>query len=295
MDTGDYIEVYEYKYRRIPLIAPWTATQILNEKPGELIKLEGRGSIYIEKGNDAYQLIYDENKIIIHKNFLYKISRSRKFYIINGESLRPLEIRTSSYYKLLPLDSNRYPTLEINGIHMHRILGIDPWTDTLLKVKAARVGRGHRVLDTCTGLGYTAIASIKRGATEVITIEIDENVLLIASYNPWSSMLENDKIIILHGDATKIIKKLKDNYFDRIIHDPPRFSSKTGDLYGRDFYKELYRVLKPGGLLFHYTGEPGRLRRRSLPERTVSMLEKVGFVWARYIDKAKGVVAVKPR
>lgn len=41
------------------------------------------------------------------------------------------------------------------------------------------------------------------------------------------------------------------------MHNPPRFSI-AGELYGLDFYRALYRVLRRDGKLFHYTGEPWR-------------------------------------
>lgn len=52
------------------------------------------------------------------------------------------------------------PTLLVAGFPMHRIKGIDPHEDTLIKFQtiAPLVGR---VLDTATGLGYTAIEVVK--------------------------------------------------------------------------------------------------------------------------------------
>lgn len=72
---------------------------------------------------------------------------------------------------------------------MQRVKGIAPWEDTLEKVRAARVHDGMSLLDVCTGLGYTAIASLDLDASSVITVEKDENVLKIASANPWSRRL----------------------------------------------------------------------------------------------------------
>lgn len=57
--------------------------------------------------------------------------------------------------------------------------------------------------------------------------------------------------------APQIVKGFEDGEFAAIIHDPPaRALCKTTDMYGAAFYKDLARVLKPGGTLFHYIGNP---------------------------------------
>lgn len=176
---------------------------------------------------------------------------------------------------------------------MHRIVGITPWKDSLLKVKCARVKKGMRVLDICTGLGYTAIASLLRGAREVITVEIDKHVLEIASYNPWSWNLANDKIKIILGDAVEVINDFEDSYFDRIVHDPPTIAI-AGELYSKKFYRELFRVLRGGGILFHYTGKPGYSRGVDITKGVANRLRQVGFQ-VKIIRSVCGVVALKPK
>ena len=51
------------------------------------------------------------------------------------------------------------------------------------------------VLDTATGLGYTAIEAAKT-AEQVVTIELDPVALEIARLNPWSqTMFDNPEIV----------------------------------------------------------------------------------------------------
>ena len=47
---------------------------------------------------------------------------------------------------------------------MHRIVGdsMNPYVDTINKLESIPIFRGARVLDTCCGLGYTAITAAKR-------------------------------------------------------------------------------------------------------------------------------------
>jgi len=200
----------------------------------------------------------------------------------------------TGYYKLKAIAVDKAPTLEINGIHMHRVVGIDPWSDAKLKVKRVGVRRGDIVLDTCLGLGYTALNALIKRASRVYSVEIDENVLWVAERNPWSRMLSSESVVIIRGDVTEEVKRFDDNYFDKIIHDPPRYSSATGDLYSLEFYRELYRILKPGGKLYHYTGEPGRHRGFSIVKGIGERLRQAGFYSVTYDKETQGYIALKP-
>lgn len=203
-----------------------------------------------------------------------------------------VEVRGRRYYKLKAVAVDKAPTVEIDGIHMHRVVGVDPWVDAELKVKYLGVKRGDVVLDTCMGLGYTAIHSLLKGAKTVYTVEIDENLFWIAARNPWSRSLSNENIVKTKGDVTEVISRFNDNTFSKVIHDPPRFTASTGDLYGFEFYLELYRVLKPCGKLYHYTGEPRS--NTKLVKGVGGRLRKTGFVNVRFIGEIEGYIAFKP-
>jgi predicted methyltransferase len=199
--------------------------------------------------------------------------------------------KTKKFYKLVP--TSTWPTLEISGIHMHRIKDVDPKTDTELKLKA--LGRIYGiVLDICTGLGYTAIlAARKKSVKKVVTIEKDENVLKIARQNEFSKELfENPKIELIVGDAFEEIKKFEDEIFNFIIHDPPRISLAP-ELYSLKFYSQLFRVLKKGGKLFHYVGQPGKLSGKNFMKGIVKRLLLSGFKKVVKVKEAMGIVAKK--
>jgi len=218
--------------------------------------------------------------IVVSRDHLLKMLKDpRAVYLVDRYGVYKVEIRAyGHYYKLVAVAKNKAPTVEINGIHMHRVESTDPWSDSMAKVRLARVKKGHRVLDICTGMGYTAIASRMMGATYVLTIEKDENVLEIARANPWSRRLSDPQIEIMLKDATEAVKELETSSFHRIIHDPPRFSM-AGELYSREFYQELYRVLKPNGVLYHYVGSPGaRYRGLDVLGGVASRLRRVGFI-----------------
>jgi len=90
------------------------------------------------------------------------------------------------------------------GFVMHRIKDVDPWQDTQRKIAAITPISG-RVLDTATGLGYTAILA-SRAAESVTTIELDPGAQEMARLNPWSQELfNNPKITQLMGDACEVV------------------------------------------------------------------------------------------
>jgi uncharacterized protein len=185
------------------------------------------------------------------------------------------------------------PTIEISGIRMHRTRDVTPWPDTESKLAALRPVIGS-VLDCTTGLGYTAILA-GRTATRVTTIERDPNVLAIARENPWSAELfANGRIEQRLGDAFEIVPTLPSANFDRVVHDPPTLAL-AGELYSLGFYRELFRVTRVGGRLFHYTGAPGsRNRGRDPPASVAQRLREAGFASVRPRSEALGVVAVRP-
>jgi predicted methyltransferase len=196
---------------------------------------------------------------------------------------------TGKVYTLRATDG--WPALEISGILMHRIKDTDPRADAASKIAAIAPVRG-RVLETCCGLGYSAIHAAMT-ADRVTVFEIDPNVLDMARLNPYSSPLfeEGGIIEVRNENIAEAIPDLPDDAFDFIIHDPPTLAV-AGELYGDDFYRELHRVLRPRGRLFHYTGDPGsRTRGQDLPGRVAQRLQKLGFTRVRREPRALGVTA----
>lgn len=213
------------------------------------------------------------------------------FVIENGEAVR---IQTFSetfnrIYSLYPTTSA--PTMLISGIPMHRIKDSNPWQDTQAKIKA--FGRvGGRVLDTATGLGYTAIFAAKY-AQQVTTVELDPASQEIARRNPWSrDLFENPKIKQLIGDSYQVIEEFSDEIFSGIVHDPPMFSM-GGELYSLVFYQQAHRVLKPNGRMFHYIGNPESKSGRRITRGVVERLKKAGFARVSLQPRAFGVLAKK--
>jgi len=194
-------------------------------------------------------------------------------------------------YSLLATESA--PTLINAGFTMHRIKRSTPSLDTASKMRAATPVRG-RVLDTTTGLGYTAIEAAKT-AGEVTTIEIDQTVLDIARLNPWShGLFTHPRITQLVGDSYREIQAMDTASFDLVMHDPPTFSL-AGELYSGEFYRQVFRVLRANGRLFHYIGNPESRYGQSVTRGVIRRLKEVGFTRLISKPEAFAVVASKQR
>jgi predicted methyltransferase len=219
------------------------------------------------------------------------------------EGMSDLTRRTAS---LMPAHEGAVPpTATLGGFNMHRVKGVDPSEDTARKLAALGGGgrlkggrRPSRVLDVCTGLGYTAIGAAQLpSVTEVVTIELDPLMVYLQRSNPWSAALFEDGVAVedkmirrLLGDATQVLPTLPDGYFDAAIHDPPT-NAMSGELYSLEVYRGLRRVLRRGGVLFHYIGDPSSRTSGKMFKGVIERLREAGFD-AKTTADAFGVTAV---
>lgn len=227
------------------------------------------------------------------------LSAGNKVFRYTDKRLAPIEVRADGYYKLVPTSS--VPTLEINGIKMHRSKDIAPLEDARLKTELV-VRSGNHVLDTCGGLGYSALFAVKAGARTVVSTEKSPAVLKIRRQNPWVCPGAFDwftpeaahRINLVQGDINSFITTLPDNSFDAVVHDPPRFCSATGDLYGKAFYGQLARVMRNGARLFHYTGSPKKIVHQDrFIQNAMKRLDLAGFYKISFNDHLQGIYAEK--
>lgn len=184
-------------------------------------------------------------------------------------------------------------TIEIDGVRMHQTAKKTPRQDAAEKVVALDLRDGLTVLDICTGLGYSALSAARRGCW-VTTVEKDPRVLELARKNKDSEgLFDHPRVRLVHQDALAFVPTLPDASFDRILHDPPRFSM-AGELYSGAFYGQLFRVLKAGGRLFHYTGTPGSGSGKNIPRGVKQRLAAAGFERLAWRADLLGFLAQKP-
>lgn len=240
---------------------------------------------------EADRLILGNDIFIDMKNLESITAFKNKIFIFQNNELLPIEVREDGYYKLVPTDSA--PTLEINGIKMHRSKDIDPLTDAKLKTQLV-VKVNDQVLDTCGGLGYSAIFALKAGAKKVISTEKSRAVIKIRDLNPWLKKYADERLELIHTDITREIDRFGNGIFNSVIHDPPRFTSATGDLYGKKFYDALFRVMASHSKLFHYTGSPKKIKTKDrFIKNTMKRLEQSGFKALCFHDNLQGIYAQK--
>lgn len=216
----------------------------------------------------------------------------RCFAIQDDGALWPVGVfsEETGWYRSL-IRTGGTPTTLVGGFTMHRIKGTDPMDDTREKIRALKPVTG-RVLDTTTGLGYTAIQAAET-ADYVVTVELDPAAIEIARYNPWShALFERENICVMIADIAELIGALPDASFDRIIHDPPTMSL-AGELYSEAFYRELRRVLARRGRLFHYIADPDSRSGARTTAGVIRRLQAAGFERVRRAPRAFGVVAYK--
>ncbi|MGE4578525.1 MAG: RsmD family RNA methyltransferase [Desulfuromonadales bacterium] len=235
-------------------------------------------------------LVLDDSNRLGRDELQWIAGKKNRVFLLEGGELVVLESRDEGYYKLVP--TAQAPLLEISGVKMHISKGINPF-ESAAQMAAQVVRKGDRVLDTCSGLGYAALAALRLGARQVVTVERSETVMALRRQNPWSQGLSEPGILPVQADVGAYIRELESASFDSIIHDPPRFSL-AGELYGIDFYTEIHRVLKRRGGLFHYTGNPQLVRRGStFVDQAVQRLKKAGFTRVEKVPALMGVRAWK--
>lgn len=213
-------------------------------------------------------------------------------FLIEGGQAQVIQSFSETFQRVYTLyPTQAAPTMLVSGLPMHRIKDTDPWQDTQAKIRA--LGHfGGRVLDTTTGLGYTAILAAEQAAN-ITTVELDPAAQKIARQNPWSqSLFGSPKIEQIIGDSNDVIETFSAGQFNAIIHDPPMFSL-AGELYSLEFYRQAYRVLKPNGRMFHYIGNPESKSGGRMTSGVVRRLKQAGFRDVQMRPKAFGVLALK--
>jgi predicted methyltransferase len=220
--------------------------------------------------------------------------RDRTVYHWEAGDFQPVARFTTSLIKLVPTQWGP-PTFEIDGIKMLPTAHVSPMADAQRKVRLVEPA-GKRILDTCGGLGYFAACACSAEASQVLSFEVNPDVIWLRSLNPWSPdhrwvERADESLTLVCADVCERLQALASQSFDAVLHDPPRFGI-AGELYSQEFYHQLARVMRRRGRLFHYTGSPNKLSSgRDVPREVAARLKRAGL---RVELVGDGVLAQKP-
>lgn len=268
---------------------------IITRREFDILKNSKQGlpfSLKVDFGLRSVEALVQGDVAVLAKGISLDLTqkvRDKFCYLLDSQGLREVAFfaqDTNKFYKLIPTAD--WPTIAIGSVPMHKLSS--PKKDTQNKIELIRPY--GCILDTCMGPGYTAILAA-RSAEKLITFEKDENVFILAKLNPVSEKLfKAENIEIKRADVYEGIRDFRECYFDCIIHDPPTLKL-AGELFSKDFYSQMLRVLKKGGRLFHYTPLYKVKSGFDFPSKIKKNLQQVGFKAVKYSEKAGGLICQK--
>ncbi|MHA1983055.1 MAG: hypothetical protein ACW967_01795 [Candidatus Hodarchaeales archaeon] len=230
-------------------------------------------SLDLNISSESIKLLPENNQFILPNGdiitFPSKFNHKDKVcYAIENFEIFPLKLFdeiTNFFYKLVPT-SNR-PILLVSATPFHK----KPFLDCISQLQLT-----GKILDGGTGLGYSAIIA-SRTAKKIETVEWDKNVLLIASYNPYSAdLFNNENIDLIEDDITEYSEQQDDCTYENIIQDGGMPKS-SGKFFSLDHAKQLYRILKPRGKLIIYLPKHGKSKGRDFGGEQIQRLKKAKF------------------
>ncbi len=262
----------------------------------------GKMKISLDLGLTTNEVTIGDGKVLLPDGqeldmaLLNRIARKReneKCYLIENSSLMYIYLFENNHtYRLYEPHIDWPPTLWISGSMMHTVSVSKPVDEAGLKVNS--LGGVHgKALDTCFGLGYSAIKLLEHGAAEVATYEVSASVIEIAKANPWSrKVFGNKRIKVNNQDVYESVKLMHENSFDVIMHDPPNVKLE-GKLYSLEFYKGLYRILKRGGRIYHFVGG-GRIPLEHKVDYASGVAKRLSEAGFKEVKKSyRGFTAIK--
>ena len=158
-----------------------------------------------------------------------------------------------------------------------------PSDDTFLLIESLVINGGERVLDLGCGTGVVGIYAAKRGAKEVIQLDINPYAVLLAKCNSMINNVDSKTLGVVGNMFDPIIEKRQ---FDIIAFNPPYLPVKDEGLIGKswsggesgrdvidEFLKVFDKFLSCSGKVFLINSSFSNYNL------TLKILGKKGFTW----------------
>ncbi len=136
---------------------------------------------------------------------------------------------------------------------------------------------GGKVLEIGTGIGRTCYAAVGWARPSLfVSLDNSPEILAIALYrNPvpmYCKALMNENVRLCLCDAIKAVEAMENIRFDHIIHDGGPSPSKNPRLFGEEFLRKLYELLRDDGTLSIFAG-----KHRKWQDKLFHMLKGLGL------------------
>lgn len=135
-------------------------------------------------------------------------------------------------------------------------------------IKNIKINKEDSVLDMGTGSGILSIFSMKKGASKVVSVDINDNALKCAKFN-FKTNRVMDKIELRKSNLFSKVGKQK---FDVIIFNSPQRTIKPKNIFERSFFDykmgtinrfiiNAKKFLKSGGRIYISYGKAGEMEK----------------------------------
>ena len=264
----------EYKYAALDLftcgesIDPWISYELLKDafkaKSGSSLEML-RGSLSLLEKSD-FDLKKQRDKID-KKITKPKVSRDIWFTERDDNiatSFRhtgdPLFRKKSSFQKVEIYDTYQYgKMLTCDGVAMCTEADEYAYHEMIVHVPMLTHPNPKKVLVVGGGDGGTVREVVKHESLEkVVLVEIDEVVIEASKKHlpTLSSAFDHPKLDLKISDGIQYVKDSPEQSFDIVIVDSTDPVGPAEGLFTETFYREVYRILKPEGLMITQSESP---------------------------------------
>ena len=264
----------EYRYAAVDLftcgdsVNPWTSYKLLKSafqaEHGSAVEIN-RGQLdLLEKASMDLGELRDE---AAQQSVVPKYSRSVWFTDRNENMALSIRHRGDCLFR----EKSPYQTVEVfDTFEYGKLLAVDKmvmcsekdekgYHEMIVHVPMVLQPQVKDVLVIGGGDGGSIREILRYGQVETVTmVEIDEAVVRASKeFLPsLSSAFDHPKLELIIDDGIDYVKQSADEWFDMIVVDSSDPVGPAEGLFSADFYRDVYRCLRPGGMMTAQSESP---------------------------------------